>query len=124
VDGGDIQSVKFTSKKLNCVTPIKDNTCICHRLNNIIKMMVGDYLEEHYLNDWRTFIKRIHKSNPFSEEWDRCCNLLYNEKKSLQIDTPTRWSSTVRMLQKSISVKDAVLTMHSQFSAKKEEEKV
>ena len=36
VDGGDIQSVKFTSKKLNCVTPIKDNTCICHRLNNNI----------------------------------------------------------------------------------------
>jgi hypothetical protein len=122
VDGGDIASVKFTSKKLNCAEPIKDNTCICHKLNNIIKTMVGDYLEEHYLNDWRTFIKRIHKSNPFSEEWDRCCQLLHNEKKCLQIDTQTRWSSTVKMLEKAVSVKEAVSTMFSQYSTKKDEE--
>jgi hypothetical protein len=123
VDGGDISSVKHTSKKLNCPSPIKDETCICHQMNNIIKRMVIDYLEEHYLNDWRTFIKRIHKSNPFSEEWDRCCNILYNEKKYLQIDTPTRWSSTVSMLEKAVNVKEAVLTMHSQLSTKKDEEK-
>lgn len=88
VDGGDIASVKFTAASLNM--DIKDNTCICHKLNNVIKRMLQDYFEENYLVDWRTFVKRTNKSHPFREAWDRCCLLTYNEKVILQIDTPTR----------------------------------
>lgn len=120
MDGGDIASVKYTAQKLNCF--IKDETCICHQMNNIIKRMLGDYFENIYLNEWRTFVKRIHKSNPFSEAWDHSCQQCYNEKQILQIDTPTRWSSTVFMLQKAVKVKDAVERMFR--SSKKDEDKV
>lgn len=89
VDGGDIASVKFTGKELGC--DIKDNTCICHRLNNLIKRMLGDYFEKIYLEDWRGFIKRTNFSHPFREAWDKCCLLSYDNKIILQKDTPTRY---------------------------------
>ena len=57
---GDIASVKFTAQMLGCI--IKDATCACHKLNNIIKRIVGDYFEEVYLLEWRAFIKRLRKS--------------------------------------------------------------
>jgi hypothetical protein len=88
VDGGDIASVKHTAARLN--VEIKDNTCICHRLNNLIKRMLTDYFEEVYLEDWRKFVRRTNQSHPFHEAWDRCCLLIFNEKITLQIDTPTR----------------------------------
>jgi hypothetical protein len=47
IDGGDIASIAYTAKKLNL--KIKENTCICHQLNNIIKRILQDYFEEHYL---------------------------------------------------------------------------
>lgn len=43
IDGGDIASVGFTAEKLEC--EIKDNTCICHLLNNLIKRILQDYFE-------------------------------------------------------------------------------
>lgn len=89
VDGGDIASVKFTAQRLNCV--IKDNTCICHKLNNLIKRMLGDYFEEIYLNEWRVFVQRTNQSNPFKEAWEKCCLLQYDKKIILQKDTPTRY---------------------------------
>jgi hypothetical protein len=89
VDGGDIASVKYTAAALDVV--IKDNTCICHKLNNLIKRMFEDYFEENYLADWRIFIKRTNKSHPFREAWNRCCMLTFEEKIILQIDTPTRF---------------------------------
>jgi hypothetical protein len=42
VDGGDVVSVKFTAEKFK--SEIKDQTCICHQLNNLIKRMLDDYL--------------------------------------------------------------------------------
>lgn len=85
VDGGDISSVRYTSVALN--TQIKDNTCVCHKLNNLIKRIVGDYFGEHYLEPWRLFIKRTNKSHPFREAWFRCCEITYGEPVILQIDT-------------------------------------
>jgi hypothetical protein len=120
VDGGDIASVKFTGQKLNC--SIKDQTCICHQMNNIIKKLLTDYFEEIYLNDWRAFVKRIRQSNPFSETWDFNCEQCYSEKRILQVDTPTRWSSTIMMLQKATTVKAAVERMFR--TAKSEDDKV
>jgi hypothetical protein len=80
--------VRYTSVALN--TQIKDNTCVCHKLNNLIKRIVGDYFGEHYLEPWRLFIKRTNKSHPFREAWFRCCEITYGEPVILQIDTPTR----------------------------------
>jgi hypothetical protein len=109
IDGGDIASVNFTAQALSCV--IKDKTCICHQLNNIIKRMLSDYFEEEYLIHWRTFISRIRKSKPFEELWTECCTIILGEEIILQPDTPTRWSSTVLMLQKACKVKQAVERM-------------
>jgi hypothetical protein len=47
IDGGDIASVKFTAAKLG--VELKDNTCICHQLNNLVKKIIEDYFEEAYL---------------------------------------------------------------------------
>lgn len=80
--------MRYTSVALN--TQIKDNTCVCHKLNNLIKRIVGDYFGEHYLEPWRLFIKRTNKSHPFREAWFRCCEITYGEPVILQIDTPTR----------------------------------
>jgi hypothetical protein len=88
VDGGDIGSVKFVAAELK--REVKDNTCVCHMLNNLIKRCVTDYLDDVYLAEWRTFIKHLNQSQPFREAWDRVCQLHYNEKKVLQKDTPTR----------------------------------
>jgi hypothetical protein len=121
VDGGDIASVKYTASKLNC--NIKDNTCICHLINNIIKRMLNDYFEEHYLVEWRKFIKRIRKSHPFSETWDTCCELCLEGKVTLQKDTPTRWSSTLSMMDKAVKVNKAVERM-SHINTLSAEEKV
>lgn len=109
IDGGDIASVKFTAQALGCI--IKDQTCICHQMNNLIKRLIHDYFEDVYLQDWRTFVSRIRKSKPFEEIWSECCTLVYGEEIILQIDTPTRWSSTVMMLQKATKVKQAVERM-------------
>lgn len=48
IDGGDIASVKFTGLKLG-LPLLKDKTCICHLLNNLIKNIIQDYFEEAYL---------------------------------------------------------------------------
>jgi hypothetical protein len=47
IDGGDIASVKFTAAKLGI--ELKDNTCICHQLNNLVKKIIEDFFEEAYL---------------------------------------------------------------------------
>lgn len=109
IDGGDIASVKYTAEKLGCV--IKDATCICHKINNLIKRILGDYFEEAYLLEWRVFIKRLRKSHPFLEMWIQCCHQYFGKEIVLQTDTPTRWSSTVTMLAKAVSVKEAVERM-------------
>lgn len=109
IDGGDIASIKHTALNLNC--KIKDQTCICHQLNNVIKRIVNDYMEDRFLLSWRTFIKRIRKSNPFRELWVECCQQFYGKEIILQSDTPTRWSSTVSMAYKSLSVKQAAERM-------------
>jgi hypothetical protein len=71
VDGGDIASVRFTAQAMN--GQIRDQTCICHQLNNAIKRILTDYFDELVLNEWRRFIKRIHQSNPLLELWGQCC---------------------------------------------------
>ncbi len=127
MDGGDISCVEFTSEKLNHT--IRDKTCICHLLNNVIKRILGDFFEEHYLIDWRRFIKRIQQSNPMAELWTQCCiqyvlflsltflnnNILrvLGKEIILQRDTETRWSSTVAMLAKANSVKLAVERLYN-----------
>lgn len=80
--------MKFTAAALG--VQISDNTCICHKLNNLVKKMLSDYFEDVCLTDWRNFIKRLNKSHPFREAWDRCCLLTFEEKIILQLDTPTR----------------------------------
>jgi hypothetical protein len=109
IDGGDIASVKYTAAALNA--DIKDQTCICHRLNNLIKRIIGDYFESIYLEEWRLFIKRIRQSKPFEELWNECTLQLFGREVVLQQDTPTRWSSTVLMLKKAFSVRLAVERM-------------
>jgi len=98
IDGGDIASVRYTAAALN--TEIKDQTCICHQLNNLIKRIIGDYFEDIYLVEWRAFIKRIRQSKPFEDLWNECTTQLYGKPITLQKDTPTRWSATVMMLKK------------------------
>jgi len=127
VDGGDIHSVKFTSAKfideeLYPDLKIKDQLCICHQLNNVIKRMLSDYLGTNYLAEWRTFVKKINTSNPFRELWQRCCNEVFEKEITLQIDTETRWSSTVSMLEKAVFVQAAVeriynLTLNHEYQA-------
>lgn len=111
IDGGDVHSVKFTAAKLNTV--IKDKTCVCHQMNNMVKRMVEDYLEQDYLKDWRSFVSRIRRSKPFEDIWDENCMQKYGKKIILQLDTPTRWSSTVLMIQKAFSCKLAVERMYN-----------
>jgi hypothetical protein len=48
IDGGDIASVKYTGLRLGNAD-IKDKTCICHQLNNIIKRILQDYFEEAFI---------------------------------------------------------------------------
>jgi hypothetical protein len=74
--------------------------------------MLNDYLEADYLQAWRTFVARTHKSHPFNDLWDECCQQCYGAKRTLQIDTPTRWSSTVTMLAKAVTIKQAVERMY------------
>lgn len=122
MDGGDISCVKFVATKLGCV--IKDQTCVCHLLNGVIKRCVTDFCEDIYLIEWRSFIKRIRQSHPFAEAWEDCCKFCYKKKIVLQKDTETRWSSTVAMIMKACEVKEAVLSMSLKVSTWKEEDKV
>ena len=109
IDGGDIASVRYTAAALTA--EIKDQTCICHQLNNLIKRIIGDYFEEIYLVEWRAFIKRIKQSKPFEDLWNECTTQLLGKLIMLQKDTPTRWSSTVMMLKKAFLVRLAVERM-------------
>lgn len=111
IDGGDIASVKYTAEALNA--EIRDQTCICHLLNNTIKRLLNDYFENVYLTEWRSFIKRLRQSKPFEELWIQCTTQVYGKEIVLQQDTPTRWSSTVVMIQKAFSVRLAVERMHN-----------
>jgi len=79
----------------------------------VIKRLLSEHLENDYLVLWRQFIRRIKQSNPFKIAWDKSCIEKYSKVISLQKDTPTRWSSTVSMMEKCASVKDAVLDMIS-----------
>lgn len=76
--------------------------------------MLNDYLEKDYLAEWRAFITKTRKSNPFRELWAKCCRACLESKEEvvLQLDTPTRWSSTVRMMEKAFDVRKAVILMH------------
>lgn len=75
--------------------------------------MLTDYFEADFLIEWRVFIAKIRKSNPFKELWAECCRAtLESNEVVLQVDTPTRWSSTVNMMQKAFSVRKAVNLMH------------
>jgi hypothetical protein len=109
LDGGDVTSISERAKALSC--EIHGHTCICHILNNAMRHVLGKHLESNYLRKWRKFTKRINHSNPFKELWDECCLQCYNKKVTLQKDTKTRWASTVLMLQKAISVQEAVERM-------------
>jgi hypothetical protein len=74
---------------------------------------VSDYFEDAYLLEWRAFIQRLNKSQPFLELWQQCCMHFYGKIVVLQLDTPTRWSSTVNMLAKGLTVMEAVERMLS-----------
>jgi hypothetical protein len=105
VDGGDISSVKFTDWVVLFETKRVSVTFY------IIKRIVNDYFEDIYLLEWRQFVKRIRKSHPFAESWDQCCDFCYQERIVLQVDTETRWSSTVAMIAKAYRVREAVLSL-------------
>jgi len=111
IDGGDIASVKYTAMKLG--GEIHDQTCICHKLNNIIKRMLTDYFESDYLTEWRAFIKRMRQSNPFRELWINCCKQYNGNEIILQQDTETRWSSTISMMAKALTVIEATERMYN-----------
>jgi hypothetical protein len=120
IDGGDIACVKETAKILGC--EIKDRTCICHMLNNIIRRMLDDYFEDNYLAKWRPFVRRLRQSKPFEELWNECCRVSLGKEVILQPDTPTRWSSAVNMLSKAVEVKLAVERMVIASNEKKNHE--
>jgi hypothetical protein len=65
-------------------------------------------LGSSYLAEWRILIKKINKSNPLRELWQQCCVHVMAKEVELQIDTPTRWSSTVSMLAKAITVQEVI----------------
>jgi hypothetical protein len=108
VDGGDIASAKFTARKLGCEGQLRDNTCICHILNNIIKRILNDYLQESVLSFIRKFVTHLHHSNPFYELWAECCVNCLGKEVEMQMDTATRWSSTLALLEKFTLVLPAV----------------
>jgi hypothetical protein len=120
IDGGDISCVKETAKILDC--DIKDRTCICHMLNNIIRRMLDDYFEDNFLAKWRPFVSRLRQSKPFEELWNECCRVSLGKEVILQPDTPTRWSSTVSMLSKAVEVRLAVERMVIVSNEKKNHE--
>jgi hypothetical protein len=66
----------------------------------------------HHLSKLSSLFLIYRQSNPFAENWKDCCKQCYDKEVTLQIDTPTRWSSTVSMLSKAFSVKEAVERMH------------
>lgn len=107
LDGGDIASVSETANLLNC--KIEERRCICHILNNAVKKLILTFFgDSTYVLDWRTFVSHINFSNSFKELWDETCLKMYNKKVTLQKDCPTRWSSTVVMFEKALSVRNAV----------------
>lgn len=63
------------------------------------------------MTEWRAFVARLRKSDPFSRLWDESCQQILGEHEILQPDTPTRWSSSVTMLMKAVKVKGAVERM-------------
>lgn len=63
------------------------------------------------MTEWRAFVARLRKSDPFSQLWDESCQQILGEHVILQPDTPTRWSSSVTMLMKAVKVKGAVERM-------------
>jgi hypothetical protein len=79
----------------------------------MIKAIFKDYLENDYLVPWRSFIRIIKQSNPVKIAWDSCCVDTFKQVIVLQKDCQTRWSSTIYMIEKCVSVKDAVLKMIS-----------
>ena len=113
IDGGDISSAQFTAEMLECAGDwFKDQRCVCHQLNNVVKKVLSlEEIENSILIPWRTFIKRIRQSNPFSEMWDKSCFEILGKTVQLQKDTPTRWSSTVRMMEKALLVMKVVPEM-------------
>lgn len=131
LDGGDIASVRYTAQYYHsyCLSKffralqcqIEDRRCLCHLLNNMIKKIIEKPLDGNYLKEWRSFVGHIHSSNPFKELWDKCCNLVYQSKKPLQPDCPTRFTSTVTMLQQAVTVKEAVEEMW-EITARKPDE--
>jgi hypothetical protein len=77
-----------------------------------------DYFQETILPTWRVFIKAIKQSNPFREAWIEVTTAKYGKMICLQHDSPTRWSSTISMLAKTVDVKDAVLEMYAKAPEK------
>ncbi len=65
------------------------------------------------METWRIFVKKVNKSNPLRELWQKCCVEVFAKEIVLQIDTETRWSSTVAMLDKAVYVKAVVERMYN-----------
>jgi len=85
----------------------------------MIKRILTDYLDNAYLENWRKFVRRLHSSDPFYRLWKNCCMEIYGKKVKLHLDTPTRWSSSVSMINKASNLSEAVEKMYSMTSLSK-----
>jgi hypothetical protein len=111
-DGGDVSSVQTTAEVLEC--HIEARRCVCHLLNNAIKKVINEHLgSKQHIEDWRCFVSRINFSNPCKETWDDICKATFGKTITLSKDCPTRWSSTITMLQSALQVKRAVQAMRA-----------
>ena len=73
------------------------------------------------LKPWRKFIKRLRQSHPLNELWSKSCLEVLKKEVTLQPDTETRWSSTVSMLGKALTVKEAVVELRHRARDLKEQ---
>jgi hypothetical protein len=55
----------------------------------------------------------MRQSKPFEDAWNESCKQFYEKEIILQKDTPTRWSSTIIMLQKATTAKNAIERLYN-----------
>lgn len=84
----------------------------------MVKKIVETPLNGNYLKEWRAFVGHINSSNPFKELWDKLCFLRHSTQIALQSDCPTRFSSTITMIEQAVKFKYVVediwdITAHS-----------
>ena len=113
IDGGDIGCAKYVGEAFECEKDwFKDETCVCHQVNNAVKHVLSQpEITDVFLVPWRKFVKRLRKSHPFAELWEKSCLEVLKKEVILQPDTPTRWSSAVAMMTKAVSVKEVVVEL-------------